>query len=147
MYTERILLYTPAVGVQLQSEELPMLPTSGSLPASKTHESRRWAFVPTADPTLPGLGVLTIAQGRRDLDSYAIDTNDIGRGCFEVLFVKKDDTAEVYAVTCSRAASPVGCTCPGFAFGKRRGIRCKHMDAVKELVADGLLAAPLQPNL
>ena len=87
---------------------------------------------------LPGLGVLSIVQGRRDLESYAIDTNAIG-GCVEVLFVKKDDAGEVYGVTLNRAGSPVSCTCPGHQFGRKKGIVCKHAAAVRELIADGIL--------
>lgn len=115
------------------------LPTAGTLPASKTHAERRWTFLPSADATLPGLGVLSIVQGRRDLESYAIDTNAIGMGCVEVLFVKKDDAGEVYGVTLNRAGSPVACTCPGHQFGRKKGIVCKHAAAVRELIADGIL--------
>jgi hypothetical protein len=120
-------------------EPVMSLPVAGQLPASKTPADRRWSFVANDDAVQPGLGTLSIVQGRRDLDSYAIDTNDIGRGCVEVLFAKKDDAAEVYAVTCNPAGSPVSCTCPGFLFGKRRGIVCKHATAVQELVADGVI--------
>lgn len=115
---------------------------AGQLPASKTHAERRWTFLPSADATQLGLGTLSIVQGRRDMDSYAIDVADIGKGCCEVLFVKKDNTGEVYAVTCNRVGSPVACTCPGHFFGRKKGIVCKHATATKELLADGVIALP-----
>lgn len=115
------------------------LPTAGTLPASKTHAERRWTFLPTAEPTLPGLGTLSIVQGRRDLESYAIDTNPIGRGCVEVLFVKKDNAGEVYGVTCDKTGMPRACTCPGHFFGRKKGIECKHVAAVRDLIANDVL--------
>jgi hypothetical protein len=86
-----------------------MLPISGTLPASKTHATRRWTFIENADYTQPGLGVVTLIQGRRDLDSYAIDVEE-----GELLFAKLDDSAEVYGVTLNRVGQPVKCNCTGF---------------------------------
>jgi hypothetical protein len=117
---------------------LATLPVAGGLPASKTHAARRFAWVPSRDCTLPALGTLTIAQGR-DLDSYSVDVEDGGEGFHEVLFVNKDATGEVYAVTCSPAGRVVDCTCPGRLFGRRRGVECKHMDATRELIAVDVL--------
>ena len=53
-----------------------MLPITGTLPASKTHATRRWSFIASTDCTQPGLGVLTLVQGRRFVDSYGIDVED-----------------------------------------------------------------------
>ncbi|QEL14047.1 hypothetical protein [Limnoglobus roseus] len=105
---------------------------TGQLPASKSHAARRWAFVPTSEPTKPGLGTLTIVQGKRDLDSYGIDVE-----AGEVLFCKLDAAADVYGVACDRAGRPVKCTCDGFHFKRT----CKHCDAAKELIREGLIAA------
>ena len=116
------------------------LPLAGSLPASKTHAERRFAWQPTRDLTQPALGTLTIIAGKRNVDSYAIDVESIGRGAHQVLFVKKDDAGEVYGVTCSPAGRVVDCTCAGRCFGRRRGIECKHMAAARELIADDIIA-------
>lgn len=44
------------------------LPVAGSLPASKTHAARRWAFIAAADAR-PGCGVLTIVQAKKEVES------------------------------------------------------------------------------
>jgi hypothetical protein len=111
---------------------LDTLPITGTLPASKTHASRRWSFVASADRTQPGLGVLTLVQGRRDLDSYGVDVVD-----GEVLFCRLDAASDVYGVSCDRVGNPVKCNCKGFCFKKT----CKHIDATRELKAEGILAA------
>jgi hypothetical protein len=108
-----------------------MLPITGTLPASKTHRERRWAFTPTSDITQPGLGTLTLVQGKRDLDSYGIDIEE-----GQLLFAKLDESAEVYGVSI-RCGTPTRCTCTGFHFTKK----CKHLDAARELIADGILDA------
>ncbi|QEL18853.1 hypothetical protein [Limnoglobus roseus] len=106
------------------------LPVAGSLPASKTHKAgRRWALLPSADATSPSLGTLTIVQSKRDTVSYGVAVEG-----GQVLFCKLSD-GEVYGVTLDRSGRPVCCTCDGFHFVKR----CKHLDTVKELIADGVL--------
>lgn len=106
-----------------------LFPVAGQLPASKTHKERRWTFVPTAEPTKPGLGVLTLVQGRRDADSYTVDVEG-----GQVLFCKLDAAADVYGVECHRG-TPVKCNCRGFSFAKT----CKHVDATREMIAEELL--------
>lgn len=106
------------------------LPVAGSLPASKSHAARRWVFIASADPTSPSLGTVTIAQGRRDLDSYGVAVEG-----GQVLFAKQDAAADVYAVTLAPSGRPVLCTCRGFVKARC----CKHKDVTAELIADGLL--------
>lgn len=106
------------------------LPVAGSLPASKTHAARRWTFQPAADPSSPSLGVLTLVQGRRDCASYGLAVEG-----GQVLFCKLDGDAEVYGVDLDRSGKPARCSCKGFAFTKT----CKHIDATRELQADGVL--------
>ena len=106
------------------------LPVCGTLPATRTHATRRWSFIENADCTQPGLGVLTLVQGRRFVDSYGIDVED-----GEVLFAKLDASAEVYGVQLNRTGKPVACNCTGFHFNKK----CKHIDAAREMIADGII--------
>lgn len=112
------------------------LPVAGTLPASRSHTARRWTFLPAADASSVSLGTLTITQGRRDLDSYAVevDANES-----RVLLCKLED-GEIYAVEIDRAGKPVRCNCDGFRFVKT----CKHSDAVRELIADDVLPVPQQ---
>lgn len=105
------------------------LPTAGQLAPSKTHAERRWTFVASPEGS-PAAGVLTIAQGRRDLDSYAVSVEP-----GKVVLAKLDDSGDVYAVHCP-AGTPAKCNCTGFTFKKT----CKHADAARELIADGLIA-------
>jgi hypothetical protein len=107
-----------------------MLPVTGQLPASKTHATRRWTFIASDDRTQPGLGTVTLVQGRRDVDSYAVDTVD-----GEVLFCRLDDSSEVYGVQLNRVGQPIKCSCKGFSCKKT----CKHVDAARELIADGII--------
>lgn len=86
-----------------------ILPTAGELTASKSHKVRRWMFVPARDTSKPGLGTVTILQGKRDADSYAVDVE-----AGQVLFVKLDDAGDVYGVTCDRAGHAVRCNCQGY---------------------------------
>lgn len=113
------------------------LPVCGTLPASKTHAARRWSFQPAADVTSPSLGVVTIVQGTRDLDSYGVAVEGS-----QVLFAKLDADADVYAVTLAPSARPVHCTCKGFAKARH----CKHVDAARELIADGVLPVVARPD-
>lgn len=108
-----------------------ILPTAGELSASKSHKERRWTFVPTRDTSKPGLGIVTICQGKRDADSYAVDVE-----AGQVLFVKLDDAGDVYGVTCDRAGRAVKCNCQGYGRAKT----CKHADVTRELIAEQLVA-------
>jgi hypothetical protein len=105
---------------------------SGFLPATKTHRVRSWSFIASADRTQPSMGTLTITQGNRDTENYAIDHID-----GDVLFAKLSDEADVYAVRSDRAGNPMACNCRGFSRMKH----CKHVDATKQLKAVGILAA------
>jgi hypothetical protein len=104
---------------------------SGTLPPTKTHDDRRWTWVPTDDPTSPGLGVLTIIQGSRDINSYDVDIDGD-----ELLFANRDGAAELYAVRVE-AGRPGRCSCEGFHFTKD----CKHRHATTALLDAGVIAA------
>lgn len=116
------------------------LPFAGQLPPSKSHAARRWTFAPSVDPTSPSLGVLTIVQGARDVDSYGVALD--GR---QILLANLDGN-DVYGIALTPAGRPVHCTCTGFAFGRRRGVECKHIAAVRELIADGVLTVAARPD-
>lgn len=104
------------------------LPVAGQMPASRTHAARRWTFIATADAR-PGCGVLTIVQGKTEVDSYAVEVEG-----GKVLFCKLAD-GDIYGVDL-HAGRPVRCNCKGYSFKRT----CKHVDAAREMLADEVLA-------
>lgn len=103
---------------------------AGELPETKTHKSRRWTWVPCTEFGSVSAGVLTIAQGRRDCDSYDVAVD--GR---EVLFAQKSGEAEVHSIQVHEGR-PCKCSCQGWHYTKD----CKHCHAVKALLAEGVIA-------
>jgi hypothetical protein len=107
---------------------------SSALPASKSHKARGYHWLPAA-PGSFHRGTLTILQGRRDADSYAVDedTTEALGTARRFLLAKLDADGDVYAVTIGRR----GNTCSGMFCGKHP--TCKHRDAVADLLRQGEL--------
>jgi hypothetical protein len=104
---------------------------SGTLPPTKTHDDRRWTWVPMDESMQPVLGVLTIVQGRRDIDSYGVGVDGP-----TLVFANRDEKAEMYTVQIV-AGRPGRCSCEGFHFTKD----CKHRHATTALLDAGVIAA------
>jgi hypothetical protein len=107
---------------------------SGSLPASKSYAVRGWHFV-------AGPGTLTLTQGRntKDIATYRLVEfrNALGRA-FRLAKIAggTDAEADNYDVLIDPAGHD-SCECRGFL---RHG-HCKHVSAVRSLLAEGAFDA------
>jgi hypothetical protein len=112
---------------------------SNALPACKSYAVRGWHFVRSV--AAPALGTLTITQGAntKDIATYRVvecpGVSAPARG-FRLAKVAggTDREAGNYDVLIDPAGHDA-CECRGYL---RHG-RCKHLDAVRDLLADGAL--------
>ena len=99
------------------------LPTSNTMPATKSHAKRAWIFSPLSR-------TLVITQGRK-ADTYAIEEQPQERTSDRVFILCHQGSGEVYEV---RVMASGFTTCSGQWCG--RGAACKHRDSVMGLLAD-----------
>ena len=110
-----------------------MTHATGNLPVSKPQKVRSWSFVAVDGGEY--LGTLTVRQGPK-ADVYDVEENAVHPAPVrEFILRKQSDGVTFYAVLVAPAGSK--CTCPGHGYTGH----CKHVDAITEALADGVLEA------
>lgn len=102
------------------------------LPATKSSRHNRIAFTPSSTAPVAA-GVLVISNDRT-AQEYALvetETDWTGRAFALVKIDGGDSEPETYAVFCGKSENR--CDCRGFT----RWSNCKHILAVRQLIADG----------